>query len=66
MLTSEAQKTVLVISSYWINLLFITGDAYHKMLKLKAYSDTLKKPSLWYFGLWKSEVLPSPHALTNL
>ena len=43
MLTSQAQQTMLVISSYLINLLFDTGDAYCKTLKLKAYSDTLKK-----------------------
>ena len=43
MLTSQAQQTMLAISSYLINLLFITGDAYCKTLRLKAYSDTLKK-----------------------
>ena len=43
MLTSQAQQTVLAISSYLINLLFKTGDAYCKMLRLNAYSDTLKK-----------------------
>ena len=43
MLTGQAQKTVLAISSYLINLLFKTGDAYRKTLRLKAYSDTLKK-----------------------
>ena len=42
-LTSQAQQTVLAISSYLINLLFNTGDAYHKMLRLKAYSNNLKK-----------------------
>ena len=42
MLTNEAQQTVLVISSYWIYLLFITGDVYHKELRIKAYSDILK------------------------
>ena len=42
-LTSQAQQTVLVISSYLINLLFNTGSAYCKTLMLKAYSDTLKK-----------------------
>ena len=41
-LTSKAQKTVLAISSYLINLLF-TGDAYYRTLRLKAHSDTLKK-----------------------
>ena len=34
---------MLAISSYLINLLFNTGDTYCKMLRLKAYSDTLKK-----------------------
>ena len=43
MLISQAQQTMLAISSYLINLLFITGDAYCKTLRLKAYSDTLKK-----------------------
>ena len=43
MLTSQAQQTMLAISSYLINLLFNTGDAYHKMPKLEAYSNTLKK-----------------------
>ena len=41
--TSQAQQIVLVISSYLINLVFNTGDAYCKTLRLKAYSDTLKK-----------------------
>ena len=43
MLTSQAQQTVLATSSYLINLLLNTGDTYHKMLRLKAYSDTFKK-----------------------
>ena len=34
---------MLAISSYLINLLSTTGDVYQKTLKLKAYSDTLKK-----------------------
>ena len=34
---------MLAISSYLINLLFNTGNVYHKMLRLKANSDTLKK-----------------------
>ena len=42
-LTSQTQQTVLAISSYLINLLFKTIDAYCKILSLKAYSDTLKK-----------------------
>ena len=42
MLISQAQQTVLAILSYLINLLFNTGDAYHKTIKLKAHSDTLK------------------------
>ena len=42
-LTVQAQQIVLAISSYLINLLFNTGDAYCKTLRLKAYSDTLKK-----------------------
>ena len=41
--TSQAQKTVLAISIYLINLLFNTRKVYHKTLRLKAYSDTLKK-----------------------
>ena len=43
MLTSQTQQTVLAISGYMINLLFNTGNAYKKILRLKAYSDTLKK-----------------------
>ena len=43
MLTNQAQKIVLAISSYLINLLFNSSDAYCKILRLKAYSDTLKK-----------------------
>ena len=43
MLTSQAQQTVLAISSYLINLLLNTSNAYFKMLRLKTYSDTLKK-----------------------
>ena len=43
MLTSQAQKTMLAISSYLINPLFNTGNAYCKTLRLEAYSDTLKK-----------------------
>ena len=43
MLTNQAQQTMLAISSYLINLLFNTGNAYSKILKLKAYSGTLKK-----------------------
>ena len=42
-LTSQAQQNMLAISSYLINLLFNTGNAYCKTLRLKAYSDTLKK-----------------------
>ena len=43
MLTSQAQQTVLDISSYLIDILSITGDVCHKMLRLKTYSDTIKK-----------------------
>ena len=43
MLKSQAQQTVLAISSYLINLLFRISDAYHKTLRVKAYSDTLEK-----------------------
>ena len=43
MLKSQAQQTVLAISSYLINLLSITGNVHHKMLRLKSYSDTLKR-----------------------
>ena len=42
-LTSQAQQTVVAISSYLINLLYYTGNAYCKTFRLKAYSDTLKK-----------------------
>ena len=34
---------MLAISSYLINLLFFTGEAYCKTLRLKNYCDTLKK-----------------------
>ena len=43
MLASQAQQTMLAISSCLINLLFNTSDAYCKTLRLKAYSNTLKK-----------------------
>ena len=43
MLRSQAHQTVLSISSYLINLLFNTGDAYCKTLRFKAFSYTLKK-----------------------
>ena len=43
MLASQAQQTVLAISSHLINLISFTGDAYIKTLKLKVYSDTVKK-----------------------
>ena len=43
MLTTQAQQTVLAISNYLISLLSITGNAYCKTFKLKAYNDTLKK-----------------------
>ena len=43
MLTSQAQQTALAISSYLIKLLLNTGDAYCKTLRLKVYTDTLKK-----------------------
>ena len=43
LLTRQAQQTVLAISSYIINLLSIIGNSYHKMLRLKAYSNALKK-----------------------
>ena len=42
LLTSQAQQTALAISRYLISLLSITGDAYNKILRLKAYSGTLK------------------------
>ena len=42
-LTSQTQQTVLDILRYSINLLFNTGNAYHKTLRIKAYRDTLKK-----------------------
>ena len=40
MLTSQAQHSILDVLSYLINLLFSTGDAHHKIIRL---SDTLKK-----------------------
>ena len=43
MLTNQAQKTVLAISEYLINLLSITGSAYYKMLGLKIQINTVKK-----------------------
>ena len=48
MLTSQAQQTVLAISNYLINLLFNTGDLYHKTLRLKVYSDILNK---YFYGI---------------
>ena len=66
MLTSQAQKTVLAISSYLINLLFNTGYAYSKTLRLKAYSDTLKKHLYGILDYAQSGVLVSYHALSNL
>ena len=66
MLTSQAQQTVLAISSYLINLLFNTGDAYYKTLRLKAYSDTLKKHLYGILDYTKVEFFSSSHALSNL
>ena len=43
MLISQVQQTVQAISSYLVNLLSITGDAYCKTLSFKPYNDTLKK-----------------------
>ena len=43
MLTNQAQQNVLAISNYFINLFFSIGNEYCKMLKLNAYTDTLKK-----------------------
>ena len=43
MLASQAQQTILAISSYLINLLSISNDVYYKTIRLKANSDTLKK-----------------------
>ena len=60
MLTSQAQQTVLAISSYLINLLFNTGDAYFKTLRLKAYSDTLKKHLYGILDYAKVEFLYPP------
>ena len=45
-LRSQAQEIVLAILSYLINLLSITSDADFKTLRLKAYSDTLKRISM--------------------
>ena len=47
-LTSQGQQIMLAISSYLINLLFNTDNAYCKILRLKAYSDTLKKKKYLY------------------
>ena len=41
-LTSQAKQTVLTILGYLNNLLSITTDAYCKMVKPKAYNNTLK------------------------
>ena len=60
MLTSQDQQAVLAVSSYLINLLFNTGDAYHKTLRLKAYSDTLKKHLYGVLEYTKVEFLYSP------
>ena len=48
MLTSQAEQTMLAISSYLTNLLSITRDAYKKTLRLKTYNDTRKKH---FFGV---------------
>ena len=50
-LTSQAQQTMLAISSYLINLLFNTDNAYSKMLRLKAYSDTLINKKKHLYGI---------------
>ena len=60
MLTSQDQQAVLALSSYLINLLFNTGDAYHKRLRLKDYSDTLKKHLYGVLEYTKVEFLYSP------
>ena len=57
-LISQAQNFVVAIISYLINLLFRTGDANCKTLRLKAYSDTLKKYlSVYWTTLWSSFLL---------
>ena len=43
MLKNQAQRTVLAILSYLINLLSITGDTYHEIFRLRVNSDILKK-----------------------
>ena len=43
MLGSQPQQTGLVISSYLIIILSITGNAYGKTLGYKAYTYVLKK-----------------------
>ena len=57
---------MLAISSYLINLLSITGDVYQKTLKLKAYSDTLKKHLFGILEYAEVKFFLSSHALSNL
>ena len=66
MLVSQPQQTVLAISSYLINLLFNTGNTYRKKIRLKTYSDTLKKYLYGHLGLYQGGFLVSSHALSNL
>ena len=64
-LTSQAQQTVLAILSYLINVIFNTGDASLKTLRIKAYRGTLKK-HLYSILDYQSGVLLSSHASSNL
>ena len=43
MLASQAWQTMLPILNYLVNLMYITGNVYYKILRLKAYNDTLWK-----------------------
>ena len=65
MLISQAQQIMLGILNYLINLLFNTGNAYHKTLRLKAYSDTLKKYLYSILYYTKVEFFLSFYALSK-
>ena len=64
-LPSQAQQTVLAISSYLIILLFNTSDSYCKTLTRKVYSDTLKKYLYGILDYAKVEVFLSSLTLSN-
>ena len=60
MLTIQTQQTVLAISNYLIKLLSIFGGAYHKTLRLEAYSNTLKKHRYSILGSAKVKFFHPP------